>query len=216
MFTKRVELRDLHLVGNDYNGVGVLVSHDNDRVQLTNITVEKCNLGMRINGADAIVINNCVMTDVKSGIEMNGGIQNSVTDCEFGSLTGGTSCYISGESNLLFSDNELNGTGTTGLNMTSCTRVNVSNCTVTGNKVGLFELNGDSNLVSGNTFTLKNTDESQLGNKAKDYGVIVVKGSLNHFTDNTIECEWNSEIENPITIASPNGTSNRFSNCTIT
>ena len=211
-----VELRNLHLVGNDYNSIGVLVGHDNDRVQLTDITVEKCNLGMRINGADAIVINNCVMTDVKNGIEMNGGIQNSVTDCKFGSLSGGVSAYISGESNLLFSDNELNGVGTTGLNMNSCTRVNVSGCTVTGNKVGLFELNGDNNLVSGNTFTMKKTDESQLGNRSQDYGVIVVKGSLNHFTDNTIDCQWDPEFENPITVSSPNGESNRFSNCTIT
>ena len=211
-----VELRNLHLVGNNYNGTGILVGHDNDRVQLTDITVEKCNLGMRINGADAIVINNCVMTDVKSGIEMNGGIQNSVTDRKFGSLSGGVSAYISGESNLLFSDNELNGVGNTGLNMNSCTRVNVSGCTVTGNKVGLFELNGENNLVSGNTFTLKKTEESQLGNRDKDYGVIVVKGSLNHFTENTIDCEWDAALENPITISSPNGESNRFSNCTIT
>ena len=210
-----VELRDLHLVGNDYNGTGVWVGHDNDRVQITGVTVEKCNLGMRIAGADAIVINNCVMTDVNNGLEMNGGIQNSVTDCKFGSKEGGVTCTLSGESNLLFSDNVLSGSGKTGLLMSGTVRVNVSDCTVTGNKVGLFELNGDNNLISGNTFTLVEA-EDQLSGKAGDYGVIVVKGTSNHFTSNTVDCDWNSDIENPLTVSSPSGEANRFSNCTIT
>ncbi len=210
-----VELHNLHLVGQNYQSTGIWVSHDNDRVQLTDITVEKCNLGMRIGGADAIVINNCVMTDVNNGIEMNGGIQNSVTDCKFGSRNGGVTCTISGESNLLFSDNELNGTGNTGLLMSGTVRVNVSGCTVTGDKVGLFELNGDNNLISDNVFTLKSS-EDQLAGKSKDYGVILVKGTANHFTNNTVECEWNSGIENPLTVSSTSGESNRFSDCNIT
>ncbi len=210
-----VEIRDIHLVGNDYNGTGVWVAHDNDRTQLINVTVEKCNLGMRINGADAIVINNCTMTDVTNGLEMYGGIQNSVTDCKFGSLSKGVTCYISGESNLLFSDNELNGAGENGL-MVSGTRINVSDCTVEGPCVGLFELNGDNNLVSDNVFTLKNTGADQLAGRSADYGVVLVKGSYNHFTSNTIECEWDPEIENPITVSAASGDANRFSNCTVT
>ena len=210
-----VEIRNIHLVGQDYRGTGIWVAHDNDRVQLKDITVEKCNMGMNINGADAIVINNCVMTDVNYGLQMNGGIQNSVTDCQFGSKDGGVTCNLSGESNLLFSDNELNGVGRNGLVMNSTVRVNVSDCTVTGDKVGLFELNGENNLISGNTFTLVESDD-QLAGKSKDYGVIVVKGTSNHFTANTIECHWNPEIENPITVSAPNGDSNRFADCTIT
>lgn len=210
-----VEIRNIHLVGNDYNGTGVWVAHDNDRTQLIDVTVEKCRLGMRINGADAIVINNCIMTDVTNGLEMNGGIQNSVTDCKLGSLPGGVTCYISGESNLLFSDNELNGAGENGL-LVSGTRINVSDCTVEGQCVGLFELNGDNNLISDNIFTLRNTGADQLAGRSADYGVVLVKGSYNHFTNNTIECEWNPEIENPITVSAASGDANRFSNCTIT
>ena len=210
-----VEIRNIHLVGNDYNGTGVWVAHDNDRTQLIDVTVEKCRLGMRINGADAIVINNCIMTDVTNGLEMNGGIQNSVTDCKLGSLPGGVTCYISGESNLLFSDNELNGAGENGL-VVSGTRINVSDCTVEGQCVGLFELNGDNNLISDNIFTLRNTGADQLAGRSADYGVVLVKGSYNHFTNNTIECEWNPEIENPITVSAASGDANRFSNCTIT
>ena len=210
-----VEIRNIHLVGNDYNGTGVWVAHDNDRTQLIDVTVEKCRLGMRINGADAIVINNCIMTDVTNGLEMNGGIQNSVTDCKLGSLPGGVTCYISGESNLLFSDNELNGAGENGL-VVSGTRINVSDCSVEGQCVGLFELNGDNNLISDNIFTLRNTGADQLAGRSADYGVVLVKGSYNHFTNNTIECEWNPEIENPITVSAASGDANRFSNCTIT
>lgn len=210
-----VEIRNIHLVGNDYNGTGVWVAHDNDRTQLIDVTVEKCRLGMRINGADAIVINNCTMTDVTNGLEMYGGIQNSVTDCKLGSLPGGVTCYISGESNLLFSENELNGAGENGL-VVSGTRINVSDCTVEGQCVGLFELNGDNNLISDNLFTLSNTGADQLAGRSADYGVVLVKGSYNHFTNNTIECEWNPEIENPITVSAASGDANRFSNCTIT
>ena len=210
-----VELRNLHLVGNDYQSTGIWVSHDNDRVQLTDITVEKCNLGMRIAGADAIVINNCVMTDVNNGLEMNGGIQNSVTDCKLGSRAGGVSCTLSGESNLLFSDNELIGTGNSGLVMSGTVRVNVTGCTVEGDKVGLFELNGDNNLISDNTFTLKASND-QLSGKSKDYGVVLVRGNANHFTSNTIDCDWNDGIENPLTVSSTDGDSNRFADCTIT
>lgn len=210
-----VEIRNIHLVGNDYNGTGVWVAHDNDRTQLIDVTVEKCYLGMRINGADAIVINNCTMTDVTNGLEMYGGIQNSVTDCKLGSLPGGVTCYISGESNLLFSENELNGAGENGL-VVSGTRINVSDCTVEGQCVGLFELNGDNNLISDNLFTLRNTGADQLAGRSADYGVVLVKGSYNHFTNNTIECEWDSEIENPITVSAASGDANRFSNCTIT
>ena len=210
-----VEIRNIHLVGNDYNGTGVWVAHDNDRTQLIDVTVEKCYLGMRINGADAIVINNCTMTDVTNGLEMYGGIQNSVTDCKLGSLPGGVTCYISGESNLLFSENELSGAGENGL-VVSGTRINVSDCTVEGQCVGLFELNGDNNLISDNLFTLRNTGADQLAGRSADYGVVLVKGSYNHFTNNTIECEWNPEIENPITVSAASGDANRFSNCTIT
>lgn len=210
-----VEIRNIHLVGNDYNGTGVWVAHDNDRTQLIDVTVEKCRLGMRINGADAIVINNCIMTDVTNGLEMYGGIQNSVTDCKLGSLPGGVTCYISGESNLLFSENELSSAGENGL-LVSGTRINVSDCTVEGQCVGLFELNGDNNLISDNIFTLRNTGADQLAGRSADYGVVLVKGSYNHFTNNTIECEWNPEIENPITVSAASGDANRFSNCTIT
>lgn len=210
-----LEVRNLHIVGQDYQSTGVYIGHDNDRVQLTGLTIEKCNLGMRINGADAIVINDCVMTDVNNGLEMNGGIQNSVTDCKFGSRNGGVTCLISGESNLLFCDNHLDGTGNTGLLMTGTVRVNVSDCTVSGDKVGLFELNGENNLITDNIFTLK-AAEDQLAGKSKDYGVIVVKGNSNHFTCNIVECDWNSEIENPLTVSAASGDGNRFSDCTIT
>ena len=155
------------------------------------------------------------MTDVTNGLEMYGGIQNSVTDCKLGSLPGGVTCYISGESNLLFSENELSGAGENGL-LVSGTRINVSDCTVEGQCVGLFELNGDNNLISDNIFTLRNTGADQLAGRSADYGVVLVKGSYNHFTNNTIECEWNPEIENPITVSAASGDANRFSNCTIT
>lgn len=209
------EIQDLYIVGQNYQSTGVFVEHDNDRVQLKNITVEKCNLGFRINSADAIVVSNCRATDVTNGLEMNGGIQNSVTDCVFGAKAGGVVCRISGETNHLFSHNELQDGGDRALVMNGCNRVNVADCEISGHHVGVLELDGSNNLVTGNTIIMNNSGEDQLAGKTSEYGAIRVGGSSNNFTKNTINCDWNPEIENPVTIAGPDGNANRFSDCTI-
>ncbi len=211
-----VEIHNLYITGQNYQSTGIFVEHDNDRVQLKNITIENCNLGMRINSADAVVVSNCHMTNVTNGLEMNGGIQNAVTDCTFGSRAGGVTCRISGETNLLFNHNELQDGGERTLWMTGCNRVNVSDCTIDGHLVGVFDLDGSNNLVTGNTITLNNSGEDQLADKGADYGVVRVKGSSNNFTKNVIDCAWNPAVANPVTIVAPDGSENRFSDCTIT
>lgn len=211
-----VELQNLHIVGQNYQGVGVYVEHDSDRTRLDNVTVEKCNIGFKINSADAVAVTNCNAVDVNNGMEMNGGIQNTVTDCTLGAQMTGVACRISGETNLLFAHNDLKDGGQSSLLMNGCNRVNVSDCVIAGQNVGLFELNGSNNLITGNSFVLNNSGQDQLVGKTKDYGVILVKGNSNNFTCNMISCEWNPEIINPVTVSAPDGNANRFSDCTIT
>lgn len=63
--------------------------------------------GIKLQGCDAITLARIDATDVVNGIDMNGGIQNMVTNSVFGSTQGGVTARISGESNLIFSHNKL-------------------------------------------------------------------------------------------------------------
>ena len=105
-----VEVSGLTLVGKaDHQGTGIYVEHDNDRLHFFNIKMENMYQGVKLQGCDAITLARIDATDVVNGIEMNGGIQNMVTNSAFGSSQGGVAARISGESNLIFSHNKLNG-----------------------------------------------------------------------------------------------------------
>ena len=49
-----------------------------------------------------------------------------------------------------------------------------------------------------------------------NYGAIAIQGDYNNFTQNTISCQWNREINSPVTISVQKGYRNRICNCTIT
>lgn len=103
-----VEVNGLTLVGKaDHQGTGIFVEHDNDRLHFFNIRMENMYQGIKLQGCDAITLARIDATDALNGIEMNGGIQNMVTNSLFGSAQGGVAARISGESNLIFSHNKL-------------------------------------------------------------------------------------------------------------
>lgn len=210
-----VEVNGLTLVGKgDHQGTGIFIEHDNDRLHFSNIRMENMYQGIKSQGCDAITLARIDATDVVNGIEMNGGIQNMVTNSFFGSSQGGVAAHISGESNLIFSHNKLTATDGRCANMISCSRVNISDNEFTGNKITFFDINGQNNLISDNVFTVNKSD-NQLNGKEADYGVIHVKGEYNHFTSNTVYVVWNDGIENPVTVNAAEGENNRFSDFTI-
>ena len=210
-----VEVSGLTLVGKaDHQGTGIYVEHDNDRLHFFNIKMENMYQGVKLQGCDAITLARIDATDVVNGIEMNGGIQNMVTNSAFGSSQGGVAARISGESNLIFSHNKLTANDDWCANFTGCSRVNISDNEFTGNKMTFFELSGQNNLLSDNLFTVNQSD-NQLNGKEADYGVIHVKGEYNHFTSNTINVSWSEGIENPTTVNAAEGENNRFADCTI-
>ena len=101
-----MEVNGLTLVGKgDHQGTGIYVEHDNDRLHFFNIKMENMYQGIKLQGCDAITLARIDATDVVNGIDMNGGIQNMVTNSVFGSTQGGVTARISGESNLIFSHN---------------------------------------------------------------------------------------------------------------
>ena len=71
-----VEIENLLITGkeNERQGVGIHVKHDNDRIRLTNLTIENFETGIQTNGADAMVITNCRVSKVNNGLVMLGGI----------------------------------------------------------------------------------------------------------------------------------------------
>lgn len=210
-----VEVSGLTLVGKaDHQGTGIYVEHDNDRLHFFNIKMENMYQGVKLQGCDAITLARIDATDAVNGIEMNGGIQNMVTNSAFGSSQGGVAARISGESNLIFSHNKLMANDDWCANFTGCNRVNISDNEFTGNKMTFFELSGQNNLLSDNLFTVNQSD-NQLNGKEADYGVIHVKGEYNHFTSNTINVSWSEGIENPTTVNAAEGENNRFADCTI-
>lgn len=209
------EVSGLTLVGKaDHQGTGIFIEHDNDRLHFSNIKMENMYQGVKAQGCDAITLAQIDATDVVNGIEMNGGIQNMVTNSVFGSAQGGVAAYISGESNLIFSRNKLTANDGRCANFVGCNRVNISDNEFTGNKMTFFDLGGQNNLISDNLFTVNRSD-NQLNGKEADYGVIHVKGEYNHFTSNTINVSWNEGIENPVTVNAAEGENNRFTDCTI-
>ena len=210
-----VEVNGLTLVGKaDHQGTGIFVEHDNDRLHFFNIRMENMYQGIKLQGCDAITLARIDATDAVNGIEMNGGIQNMVTNSLFGSAQGGVAARISGESNLIFSHNKLTAEDDRCASFTGCSRVNISDNEFTGNKMTFFDISGQNNLISDNVFTVNRSD-NQLNGKEADYGVIHVKGEYNHFTSNTIHADWSDGIENPVTVNAAEGENNRFASFTI-
>ena len=210
-----VEVNGLTLVGKaDHQGTGIFVEHDNDRLHFFNIRMENMYQGIKLQGCDAITLARIDATDAVNGIEMNGGIQNMVTNSLFGSAQGGVAARISGESNLIFSHNKLTAEDDRCASFTGCSRVNISDNEFTGNKMTFFDISGQNNLISDNVFTVNRSD-NQLNGKEADYGVIHVKGEYNHFTLNTIHADWSDGIENPVTVNAAEGENNRFASFTI-
>lgn len=210
-----VEIQNLLIVGRgDHEGTGVFVEHDNDRVHLSHLVVENCNLGIRTQGSDAIVITDCDLSDATNGLQMNGGIQNTVTDCLLGARQGGTACVLSGETNLLFSNNKLLEGGLVALQMNGCNRVSVTDNRLSSAYVGLMQLSGSNNLITGNTITMTAGAADQLNGHEADFGVINVKGDANLFGNNTVDCAWS--VADAVTINALTGNGNRFVDCDIT
>ena len=170
-----VEVNGLTLVGKaDHQGTGIFVEHDNDRLHFFNIRMENMYQGIKLQGCDAITLARIDATDAVNGIEMNGGIQNMVTNSLFGSAQGGVAARISGESNLIFSHNKLTAEDDRCASFTGCSRVNISDNEFTGNKMTFHAdwSDGIENPVTVNaaegennrfaSFTIENTNSNQV------------------------------------------------------
>lgn len=211
-----VEIKDLLISGGTSNkGTGIYIQHDNDRFRITNIIGINLNFGINVNAADAMIIRDCWISEVQNSIVMTNGIQNMITNCQLGAQPSGVTCRLVNQENFVFTGNHIYPDGKTNLLLSNCHYVNISSNNFQSYYTGILELNGDHNLVSGNIFWMRNSS-NQLQDRDADYGVIRVEGNSNQISTNTIKCDWNNSISDPVTIRSVGGQNNTYSNLTIT
>jgi hypothetical protein len=213
-----LEIKDLLISGgSSNNGTGIYIQQDNDRCRISNIIGINLNFGINVNAADAMIISDCWISEVQNSIIMTSGIQNMITNCQLGAQPSGITCKLVSQENFVFTSNHIYPDGANNLVLTGCTYVNITANNFQSYYVGMLELNGTNNLVSGNIFWMRNsTRQITLNNRGKDYGVIRIEGSSNQISTNTVKCDWRSPAANPVTIRSVSGENNTYNNLTIT
>lgn len=208
-----VEIFSLMIEGAE---VGVLIEQDNDRIRIVDTFIKDCGTGLYVKAADACVISGCSVTDSDNALYFFGGIQNSIMDCTFSTRANGVPCKLEREINLIFSGNNCLTDASPALTVTGCQKINISKNRFEGCQYGLFDINGSYNTVMNNQIYLLSSTDSQMGPYDVNYGAIAIQGDYNNFTQNTISCQWNREINSPVTISVQKGYRNRICNCTIT
>lgn len=198
-------------------GTGVHIVDDNDGLRIENLVCINLNIGIRADASDALIINKCWVSECRNSIYMNHGIQNVISNCQLGAQPGGVTVNLINQENLIFSSNHVYPDGDVNLKMSGCTKNNITGNNFQSYYVGMLEIEGDDNLVSGNVIWLRNFSNAtkQLRGQSTDYGIVRLGGTNNHVTSSSLFCDWAS-ITNPVTLRSVNGTANRFSNLKIT
>lgn len=210
-----VEISNLLISGGESNnGIGIFFEHDNDRCTISNVIGINLITGIIANAADAMVIKDSWLCEMQNGIEMNNGIQNTISGCQLGAQPDGITCKLVRQNNLLFSGNHVYPNGKTNLLLEACSYVNITSNNFKSYYNGIIDINGDNNLLSGNIIWLTGGSKKQTLDNEGDYGVVRINGKNNFFTSSSISCKWNDSIQNPVCIKSLGG-SNKFTNLHI-
>jgi hypothetical protein len=204
--------------GQGSKGTGISIVQDNDGVRIENFIGINLNTGISAQAADAMIIRSCWISECKNSIEMNNGIQNMISNCQLGAQPGGVTVNLTNQENFNFTANHVYPDGDVNLQLNNSRYTNISSNNFQSYYVGMIEVNGgNSNLVSSNICWLRIPGDParQLRGKQNDYGVIKVSGDHHLISDNSLTCNWANTSNNPVTIRSESGISNRFQNIKI-
>ena len=208
-----VTIENLLISGGKSNkGTGIYIQHDNDGLRITNVVGINLNYGIVANAADAMIIDNCWISEVANSIQMTNGIQNMITNCQLGAQPSGVTVNLTNQENFVFEGNHVYPNGSNNIKLTGCNYANISNNNFQSYYVGIIDLSGDNNLVNGNIIWMRESSDQVA--KGLDYGVIRVMGDDNMVSSNSISCDWVA-VSNPVTINVPEGNGNRFSDLKI-
>lgn len=210
-----VEISNLLISGGEFNsGVGIFFEHDNDRCTISNVVGINLSTGIIANAADAMVIKNSWLCEMQNGIEMNNGIQNTISGCQLGTQPNGITCKLVRQNNLLFNGNHVYPNGKINLLLEDCSYVNITSNNFKSYYNRIIDINGDNNLLSNNIIWLTGGSKKQTSYNGDDYGIVRINGKNNFFTSSSISCTWNDSIQNPVCIKSLCGP-NKFTNLHI-
>lgn len=204
--------------GQGTKGTGIGVVQDNDGIRIENVIGINLNIGISAVSADAMIIRSCWISECKNSIEMTHGIQNMISNCQLGAQPGGITVNLTNQENFNFTGNHVYPDGDVNLQLNNTRFANVSSNNFQSYYVGMIEVNGgQSNLISSNVCWLRVPGEPsrQLRGNQADYGLIRVSGDNHLVSDNSITCNWANAANNPVTIRSVGGNSNRYQNLKI-
>lgn len=211
-----VQISDILISGGTtQKGIGINILHDNDGFRITNVVGINLNYGISAYSADAMIIQDCWLSEVKNSILMTDGIQNMIKNCQLGAVPTGITCKLVNQENFIFTGNHVYPDGDKNLVLENCTYTNISNNNFQSYYINMLELGGSYNLVDANIFWLRSST-NQLKGKDENTGIVIVKGDHNMVTDCTIKADWISSVVNPVSVRSFSGVGNSFSDIKIT
>lgn len=156
---------------------------------------------------------NCWVCELPNSIELIGGENMIIKNCQLGAQPTGITCKAQGVNKLSFLNNQVYPDGRENLVLDD-----YNNSVIEGNNFksyynGILVLSGDNNRVNKNIFWLTGAVQNQMLDHGDDFGIINVKGNNNTFVSNSLSCEW--AYADAVAVNATQGTGNVFKNCFI-
>ena len=193
--------------------IGIHFAGTSDDGMLSNIIGINLHTGVKIEQAKNMQIVNCWVCELPNSIELIGGENIVVKNCQLGAQPTGITCKVQEVNKLSFINNQVYPDGRENLVLDAC-----DNCVIEGNNFksyynGILVLNGNDNTVNKNIFWLTGAVQNQLLDHGDDFGIINVKGNNNMVASNSLSCEW--AYAGAVTVNAVQGTGNVFKNCFV-
>lgn len=211
---KGVKIMNLMVSGDtEAKNIGIHFVGATDNGMLSNIIGINLHTGVKIEQAKNMQIVNCWVCELPNSIELIGGENIVVKNCQLGAQPTGITCKVQEVNKLSFINNQVYPDGRENLVLDAC-----NNCVIEGNNFksyynGILVLNGNDNTVNKNIFWLTGAVQNQLLDHGDDFGIINVKGNNNMVASNSLSCEW--AYAGAVTVNAVQGTGNVFKNCFV-
>lgn len=199
--------------GTSNNGVGILFEKGTAGANIKNVVGINLITGIEIHQAKNLTISDCWICELSNSIILDGGENNTVKNCQLGSQPTGNTCQFKNEKGLIFQKNQVYPDGKSNLVLENCDDSDISNNNFKSYYVAILDLKGNNNKVCNNIFWLADAVGHQLLDKGANYGVVRIAGENNHFSTNTLTCEW--AVGDAVTVRATEGKNNVFENCLI-
>lgn len=199
--------------GTEAKNIGIHFTGASEGGILSNIIGINLHTGIKIEQAKNMQMTNCWVCELPNSIELIGGENIHIKNCQLGAQPTGITCKAQGVDKLSFINNQVYPDGRENLVLDGC-----NNGIIEGNNFksyynGILVLNGNDNKVNKNIFWLTGAVQNQMLDHGSDFGLIHVNGNNNLFASNSLSCEW--AYADAVTVNAVQGTGNVFKNCFV-